>query len=163
MAHPDPNPDHQRLHGRTEPGHGEPFYEPEEHGGLGKYLWVFAALCVLTTISFLTYFEFWHQMFSVEVSRALMMAVSCAKALLVASFFMHLLWEANWKYVLTIPAAIMSVFLICMLVPDIGFRTHRYSDARWQHAAIPQAAHHHDEAAPGEEGEFEGMYQDQEK
>ena len=51
-----------------------------------------------------------------------MMAVSCAKAALVMLFFMHLKYEANWKYVLTIPAAIMSVLLMLLLVPDIGWR-----------------------------------------
>ena len=51
-----------------------------------------------------------------------MMAVSCVKTMLVVLFFMHLLWEANWKYVLTIPAAMMSLFLVIMLVPDVGCR-----------------------------------------
>jgi cytochrome c oxidase subunit IV len=32
------------------------------------------------------------------------------------------LWEANWKWVLTIPATFMSIFLMLMLVPDIGWR-----------------------------------------
>ena len=34
---------------------------------------------------------------------AFMMAVSCTKAMLVILFFMHVKYEANWKYVLTIP------------------------------------------------------------
>ena len=51
-----------------------------------------------------------------------MMAISCTKAMLVIMFFMHLLWEANWKWVLTIPATFMSIFLMLMLVPDIGWR-----------------------------------------
>ena len=57
-----------------------------------------------------------------HASRALMMAVSCTKAMLVIMFFMHLMWEANWKWVLTIPASFMSIFLMLMLVPDIGWR-----------------------------------------
>ena len=51
-----------------------------------------------------------------------MMAVSCTKALLVILFFMHVKYEANWKYVLTIPASIMSMLLILALVPDVGLR-----------------------------------------
>ena len=39
-------------------------------------------------------------------------------------FFMHLIWEANWKYVLTFPAALMCVFLVLMLVPDVGLIFH---------------------------------------
>jgi cytochrome c oxidase subunit 4 len=52
-------------------------------------------------------------------------------------FFMHLIWEANWKYVLTVPASIMSVFLLLMLFPDVRFRTYKYSEERWLHAATP--------------------------
>ena len=107
------------------------------HGGLRKYVAVAIALAVLTTASFLTYFPFWDQYVPDNVSRAFMMAVSCAKAMLVMMFFMHLLWEANWKYVLTIPATMMSVFLVLMLVPDIGRRVDHYSQERLRHAAVP--------------------------
>jgi cytochrome c oxidase subunit 4 len=89
-----------------------------------------------------------------------MMAVSCTKAMLVILFFMHLLWEANWKYVLTIPAAMMSVFLVLMLVPDVGMRVRGYSEERLLHSADPVAAHeieHHDDgensAGPHEDGD----------
>jgi cytochrome c oxidase subunit 4 len=141
----------QRSHGQIEPGHGDPGYHGD-HGGTAKYRRVFYALCVLTTLSFLTYFQWWDSVFSVSASRALMMAVSCAKALLVMLFFMHLLWEANWKYVLTFPAMMMSVFLMCMLVPDVGMRTRHYTDDRWLHAAVPGSAlEHHQEHAPEEE------------
>lgn len=64
-----------------------------------------------------------------------MIAVSCAKAMLVMLVFMHLIWEANWKYVLTVPASIMSLFLMLMLVPDIGLRTRNYSEERLLRAA----------------------------
>ena len=57
-----------------------------------------------------------------KVSWTFMMAVSCTKAMLVILFFMHVKYEANWKYVLTIPAAFMSVFLGLMLIPDVGMR-----------------------------------------
>jgi cytochrome c oxidase subunit 4 len=120
---------------------GHDSHEHADHGGLGKYLVVFAALCVLTLFSFLTYFPFWRQHVPYEASRALMMAVSCTKAMLVIMFFMHLLWEANWKWVLTIPASFMSIFLMLMLVPDIGWRQNngfaRYSEHRLLFAADP--------------------------
>jgi cytochrome c oxidase subunit 4 len=97
-------------------------HEHEHHGGNGIYIAVFLALCVLTSFSFLTYFDFWRSHVPTEVSRAFMMAVSCTKAMLVIMFFMHLKWEANWKWVLTVPASIMSALLIFALVPDIGLR-----------------------------------------
>jgi cytochrome c oxidase subunit 4 len=76
------------------------------------------------------------------VAWAFMMAVSCTKAMLVIMFFMHLLWEANWKWVLTVPASFMSLFLLLMLIPDVGMRQNtgyaRYSDERLYYAAEPK-------------------------
>jgi cytochrome c oxidase subunit IV len=120
---------------------GHDSHEEMSHGGIGKYLLVFVALCALTLCSFLTYFDFWREHVSTHASRALMMAVSCTKAMLVIMFFMHLLWEANWKWVLTIPASFMSIFLMLMLVPDIGWRQNNgyahYSEERLLYAPDP--------------------------
>ena len=130
------------------------------HGGVGKYVVVFIALCVLTAISFAVGNSESLRDNSPGTMWAMMMAVSCAKAMLVILFFMHMLWEANWKYVLTIPASMMSIFLLLMLVPDIGRRTDRYSEERWLYAAEPKRrrkpaaatstdhAHDHDHAEP---------------
>src|SRR5690348_14335042 len=81
------------------------------HGGIAKYIYVFIALCVLTSASFFTYSDLWPFHETPQIGRAFMMAVSCTKAALVILFFMHVKYEANWKYVLTIPAAFTSVFL----------------------------------------------------
>jgi cytochrome c oxidase subunit 4 len=120
---------------------GHDSHDEISHGGIGKYLVVFVALCALTMCSFLTYFDFWRDHVSTHASRALMMAVSCTKAMLVIMFFMHLLWEANWKWVLTIPATFMSIFLMLMLVPDVGWRQNNgyahYSQERLLYAADP--------------------------
>lgn len=109
--------------------------EHEHHGGSSIYIAVFLGLCVLTTLSFLTYFDFWRNHVPTEVSRAFMMAVSCTKAMLVIMFFMHLKWEANWKWVLTVPASIMSALLIFALVPDVGLRMRSASYDRLRFAA----------------------------
>jgi len=121
--------------GAGPPGHDAHDHGHGDHGGLAKYGFVFAALCVLTAASFFTYTDIWREHFGSHVGWAFMMAVSCTKAGLVILFFMHLKYEANWKYVLTIPAAMMSVFLCLMLVPDIGWRMYHYSFERWDHAA----------------------------
>lgn len=113
-------------------GHGD-----ESHGGLVQYLAVFAALCFLTTMSFFTYSSYWPWRDEPQVGWAFMMAVSCTKALLVVLFFMHVLWEANWKYVLTIPAAMMAIFLAVMLIPDIGLRNRMVAQERALHMARP--------------------------
>ncbi len=131
----------------------------EEHGGVGKYLAVFVALCVLTSASFFTYSSYWP--FSKEVAWAFMMAVSCTKAMLVIMFFMHLFWEANWKWVLTIPASFMSIFLMLMLVPDIGMRQNngyaRYSRERWIYAADPSRVYSSDQKALDDQEQHKGV------
>ena len=78
----------------------------EDHGGLAKYVYVFIALCVLTTMSFFTYSVYWPFHSQPRIGWAFMMAVSCTKAMLVILFFMHVKYEANWKYVLTLPCAV---------------------------------------------------------
>ncbi|MFM7108476.1 MAG: cytochrome C oxidase subunit IV family protein [Planctomycetaceae bacterium] len=114
-------------------------HDPHEHGhgGVFQYILVFLALCGLTTMSFFTYSDAWPWKDQPQVGWTFMMAVSCTKALLVILFFMHVLWEANWKYVLTIPAAMMAVFLAIMLIPDIGFRNRMVSQERAVHMARP--------------------------
>ena len=114
--------------------HADSHEHEHEHAGFGTYMAVFGGLVVLTIISC------WIGNSGIKdnspgAAWAGMMAVSCGKALLVILFFMHLKWEANWKYVLTIPAMMMSVFLVCMLIPDIGMRRNHYSRERLVHAA----------------------------
>lgn len=131
----------------------------ESHGGLGLYMGVFIALCILTTMSFLTYFDFWNNNVPKNISRAFMMAVSCTKAMLVISFFMHLKWEGNWKWVLTAPMLVMSALLIFALVPDVGLRMRHASQTRMIYAAErPVEAHDgapHDHDEDGHEHEAE--------
>jgi cytochrome c oxidase subunit IV len=143
------------THGHHEQGH-------EDHGSNSLYLMVFGGLLVLTLISFLVGNSAALRMNAPGVMWAAMMAVSVAKAMLVILFFMHLKWEANWKYVLTIPCTIMSVFLVLMLVPDIGRRTRYYAEERWVHAAAPAShvyrhviSHHGDETVHAGEQHIE--------
>lgn len=129
----------------------------ESHGGVGVYLAVFVALCVLTTMSFFTYSPLWPWRDEPQVGWAFMMAVSCTKALLVVLFFMHVLWEANWKYVLTIPAAMMAIFLAIMLVPDIGFRSRMVSQERLLYMARPSDEALLHQAATAAEAKADGQ------
>lgn len=107
----------------------------EHHGNLGLFVMVFIGLILLTITSFGIANS--PLMDNPLVGWVGMMTVSVCKALMVILFFMHLKWEANWKYVLTIPASIMSVFLILMLVPDVGERFNYYSEERLLHSADP--------------------------
>ena len=120
--------------------HSSDSHDHDAGHGSGVYLRVFGALMVLTIASFVVGSN------PITMSRpavgwSLMIAISCMKALLVISVFMHLIWEANWKYVLTIPASLMSVFLVVMLAPDIMNRGAAYSEERQRHAAPAEEAH----------------------
>jgi cytochrome c oxidase subunit 4 len=129
----------------SEHAHDTHGHDHADHGGIGKYLAVFLALSVLTGASFFTYSSYWPFDQNIPSGRhitwAFMMAVSSTKAMLVVMFFMHLLWEANWKWVLTVPASFMSIFLLLMLVPDVGMRQNNgyatYSYERLRYAADP--------------------------
>lgn len=141
MSHASHLPDD---HGHSAHAHGGHDHGGHDHGGIAKYIYVFLALCFLTTMSFFTYSDLWPWQ-DAAVKRLFMTAVSCTKAMLVILFFMHVKYEANWKYVLTIPASIMSVFLCLALVPDIGARVNglfgyhgRYSEERWEHVGREQ-------------------------
>jgi cytochrome c oxidase subunit IV len=111
----------------------------EHHGGVGVYVAVALALVFLTACSYWTYTPFWpfgHEGdAALAIKRLWMMAVSCTKAMLVILFFMHLKWEANWKWVLTVPASLMSLLLILALVPDIGQRIRYASRQRLTYSA----------------------------
>ncbi|MFM7292284.1 MAG: hypothetical protein ACKO6B_13795, partial [Planctomycetia bacterium] len=56
-------------------------------------------------------------------------------------------WEANWKYVLTIPAAMMAIFLALMLVHDVGMRNRMVSQERALHMARASAVKLMEQAA----------------
>jgi cytochrome c oxidase subunit 4 len=82
--------------------------------------------------------------------------------MLVIMFFMHLMWEANWKWVLTIPASFMSIFLMLMLVPDIGWRQNngyaRYSYERLLYAPDPPKVEQAEAKAAEEQMQHEGNH-----
>ena len=115
----------------------------DDHGGLAIYIYVFLALCVLTGASFFTYSSYWPFHETPQIGWTFMMAVSCTKAMLVILFFMHVKYEANWKYVLTIPCAFMGIFLMLALVPDVGMRNRYASPERkaWMARARPDNEH----------------------
>jgi caa(3)-type oxidase subunit IV len=131
-------------------GHDPEHGSGDDHGvGIAKYIYVFISLCVLTSMSFFTYSSYWPFHAQPNIGRSFMMAVSCTKAMLVILFFMHVKYEANWKYVLTIPAAFMSMFLLLALVPDIGMRGRWLSEERRLYMAEPRDDAHKRRAEHG--------------
>ena len=140
---------HQHAHGSM---HDDAHAGDHGHDvGISKYIYVFLALCVLTGASFFTYSSLWPFHSQPAIGWTFMMAVSCTKAMLVILFFMHVKYEANWKYVLTIPAAFMSLFLLLALVPDVGMRGRWTAEERQQFMADPRVVEHGESAKPGDE------------
>jgi cytochrome c oxidase subunit 4 len=134
-----------------------------QHGGVRLYVMVALGLVVLTSFSYATHLPFWDSIFgdSLTIKRIWMMAVSCTKAMLVILFFMHLKWEANWKWVLTVPASLMSVLLVLALIPDVALRFMDTwhsgpSRQRLTFAADRQRPDSHDQTHAAEEGAPKG-------
>ena len=117
-------------------GHEQDHEHEHDHGRI--YIQVFIGLLICTGISAGIGWMISEEMFEGKelLGWGIMLSVSCVKAFLVITFFMHLKWEKGmWKWVLTIPASITSLFLMVMLVPDVGRRTHYYTDERLDRAA----------------------------
>lgn len=113
--------------------------EPHQHQSHARlFLAVFGMLMGLTLLSFAIANS--PLMDTPAIGWAAMMAVSCAKAFLVITFFMHLKWETNWKFVLTIPASVMSILVCLILIPDIMHRVEHYNHSRMTYAAEPNTA-----------------------
>lgn len=119
----------------------------EHKSHVGVFVVVFLMLCGLTALSF--WIANSHLMENRTVGWAAMMAVSVAKAMLVVTFFMHLWWEKNWKYILTFPALVMGTLLVILLVPDVGDRQETYSQTRRDAAPLERTMEYHHETAPG--------------
>ena len=109
-----------------------------------NYFAIFVALCVCTGISILLdVFEI-HSLRWVIVF--LVLSVAVAKALFVLTYFMHLKFEGNWKFIILLPTTILAIGLMVALTPDIGL--HYY------HLDVPQVnqpapAPHAADAKPG--------------
>jgi cytochrome c oxidase subunit 4 len=117
--------------------HGHPEGAHHPPSGVTIYVMVAVGLVILTSFSYATHLPLWSTLIgdSLVVKRTWMMAVSCTKAMLVILFFMHLKWEANWKWIVTVPASMMSILLMLALVPDIGRRMRNASHERLTYAA----------------------------
>ena len=87
-----------------------------DHAGprFETYLFVFAALCVCTGLSFLVNLIFGHGM----TSASIIMLIAVVKASLVASIFMHLKYDWSKLYCIVIPVSVMAVMMMIVLLPD---------------------------------------------
>jgi caa(3)-type oxidase subunit IV len=105
------------IPGREAPAHGPNFQ---------AYMYVFYALCVLTLTSFLANLILSQMLHLPHLSLLVIMAVSIAKATLVAMIFMHLKFDGPKLYCIIIPVCVMGVMMMIVLMPDIVFSWHHY-------------------------------------
>jgi len=87
-----------------------------------NYFGVFIALCICTALS--VAFDLITLPKTLVVVAVL--AVAVAKALFVMTYFMHLKFEGNWKFVILLPTAILGVGLMIALAPDMAM--HYYTN-----------------------------------
>jgi cytochrome c oxidase subunit 3 len=83
------------------------------------YLVIFGALCVFTLISFVVNGQVHAGNISSTTGFILILGVAVIKAVLVAVYFMHLLFDWNRLYFVIIPVMIMATMLVVVLLPDI--------------------------------------------
>lgn len=102
--------------------------EAAHHGpSTQSFLAVFGALVVFTALSFVANTAARYEVMSVLASFAIILGVAVLKALLVATWFMHLRWDWGRLYFLIVPALILGPLLVIVLLPDIVLA--------WKHVA----------------------------
>ena len=77
----------------------------DDHGHHVNYLSIFGALCFCTLMSVA------FDVINIEskfVLVVLVMGVAVAKALFVMTYFMHLKFEGNWKFLLLAPTCVLA-------------------------------------------------------
>ena len=108
------------------PAHGR---MPEEPHGVSvpmphhtvNYVMIFFTLVALTILTVLVAL---HRFDNELVNVTLALLVASIKAMFVASYFMHLKFEGKLIYVIFFVPLVLTVILICALIPDIGRGIH---------------------------------------
>lgn len=85
------------------------------HNEHPKYMWIFLWLAVLTAIEVAVFFLNMPKVILI----ILLIGLACAKAILVAAYFMHLKFEKRTLAVIVITPFLICVFLVIMLMPDL--------------------------------------------
>ena len=128
----------------------------EEHHPHVNYWLIFAALCILTIVSWMAD-ELGNKGIVLVI---IVLSVATAKALFVMLYFMHLKFEGKWKFVLLAPTMVLALAIPAALMPDIGSHYYDYevpqlepdeqptAHASEGHGTPPEHGAHADEHAP---------------
>jgi caa(3)-type oxidase subunit IV len=92
--------------------------------GVKPYLVVFGALVIFTLLSFVFNYAVRSGSITPVMGFTLILAVAICKAVLVATYFMHLLFDWKRVYFIIIPVMIMGCMMIVVLLPDIVLAWH---------------------------------------
>lgn len=95
--------------------HADHHHEPH----VKTYMVIFGALSVFTLISFVFNTLATHHVITHTTSFIAIMSVAVVKALLVATWFMHLIVDWGKLFVFIVPAMILAPLLMIVLMPDI--------------------------------------------
>src|SRR5437016_4375277 len=95
--------------------HGHAHHGPN----VRTYLIVFAALSIFTAVSFVANSLVRAEKITPTVSFAIILGVAVVKAVLVGTYFMHLIVDWGKLYYLIFPTFILAVMMITVFMPDI--------------------------------------------
>jgi len=92
----------------------------EHHGpGFQAYLVVFVALSIFTIISFVVNYYVRASAITPHAGFAIILGVAVVKAILVGTYFMHLIVDWGKLYFFIFPTFILGAMFIIVLLPDI--------------------------------------------
>ena len=95
-------------------------HDTAHHGPAFKaYMVVFGALSIFTAISFVANFAERHGYVTKDMAFATILAVAVVKAVLVGTYFMHLIVDWGKLYYFIFPTFILGAMFIVVLMPDI--------------------------------------------
>jgi|SRR5947209_1159689 len=97
-----------------------PDHAGAHHGpGFKAYMVVFGALSIFTAISFLVNDAVRHEVLSPHAGFALILGVAVIKAILVGTYFMHLIVDWPKLYYMIFPTFILAAMMLIVFLPDM--------------------------------------------
>ena len=101
--------------------------QPHDHAGpnFKSYMYVFAALCVCTGLSFAVNRALGENLQSASI----IMLVAVVKATLVAGIFMHLKHDWGKLYCIILPVCVVTVMMVIILSIDQTLAWHAYPES----------------------------------
>jgi cytochrome c oxidase subunit 4 len=99
--------------------HAHAAEHPHGPATIQPYLVIFGALSIFTAVSFFVNWFVRHDYIAAGTGFVIILGVAFVKAILVATYFMHLKWDWGRLYFLIIPALVLAPMLVFALLPDI--------------------------------------------